>query len=129
LRPHPGRRRPWMTPPPLDDPAHIHTDRCAALFKHPLPSVYHQLSSKQQQQTTMTHIVDFTRADFNQDYYTSSWSHSTASSQAAIDERWNLLSNFVKTICANRDDSHTRSRTYEGSRGNNKAHHPTRFHR
>jgi uncharacterized protein len=54
----------------------------------------------------MTHIVDFTRADFNQDYYTSSWSHITASSQDAIDERWNLLSNFVKTICADRDDSH-----------------------
>ena len=54
----------------------------------------------------MTHIVDFTRADFNQDYYTSSWSHSTASPQAAIDARWNLLSDFVKTICADRDDSH-----------------------
>jgi uncharacterized protein len=54
----------------------------------------------------MTHIVDFTRADFNQDYYTSSWSHSTASSQTAIDERWNLLSEFVAETCKGRDDSH-----------------------
>ena len=54
----------------------------------------------------MTHIVDFDRAFFHEEYYTSSWSHSTASSQATIDERWNLLSDFVKTTCANRDDSH-----------------------
>jgi HD superfamily phosphodiesterase len=54
----------------------------------------------------MTHIVDFTRADFQNDYYTSSWSHSTASPQATIDTRWNRLSDFVRTICADRDDSH-----------------------
>jgi uncharacterized protein len=54
----------------------------------------------------MTHIVDFTRADFNQDYYTSSWSHSTTSSQAVIDQRWNLLSDFVAETCKGRDDSH-----------------------
>lgn len=54
----------------------------------------------------MTHIVDFTRADFNQDYYTSSSCQGSASPQAAIDQRWNILSDFVKTICAGRDDSH-----------------------
>ena len=54
----------------------------------------------------MTHIVDFTRADFQDDYYTSSWSHSTASSQTTIDARWNLLSEFVAEICQGRDDSH-----------------------
>lgn len=56
----------------------------------------------------MTHIVDFTRADFQDDYdyYTSSWSHSTASSQAVIDQRWNLLSNFVADTCKDRDVSH-----------------------
>ena len=54
----------------------------------------------------MTHIVDFTAADFNEDYYTSRWSHGAASSQAAIEERWNLLSNFVDEICKGRDDSH-----------------------
>ena len=54
----------------------------------------------------MTHIVDFTAADFNEEYYTSRWSHGAASSQAAIEERWNLLSNFVDEICKGRDDSH-----------------------
>ena len=54
----------------------------------------------------MKHIVDFTRADFQDDYYTSSWSHSTASSQTTIDARWNLLSEFVAEICQGRDDSH-----------------------
>ena len=54
----------------------------------------------------MTHIFDFDRSFFQEEYYTSSWSHSTASSQTTIDERWNLLSDFVKTTCANRDDSH-----------------------
>lgn len=54
----------------------------------------------------MTHIVDFDRSDFQDDYYTSSWSHSTSSSQSAIDARWNLLSDFVKKVCAGRDDSH-----------------------
>ena len=55
----------------------------------------------------MTHIVDFTRADFNDDYYTStSCCQGAASPQSTIDARWNLLSDFVKTICADRDDSH-----------------------
>jgi uncharacterized protein len=54
----------------------------------------------------MTRIFDFDRSFFQEEYYTSSWSHSTASSQTTIDERWNLLSDFVKTTCANRDDSH-----------------------
>jgi HD superfamily phosphodiesterase len=54
----------------------------------------------------MAHIVDFDRSDFQDDYYTSSWSHSTSSSQSAIDARWNLLSEFVKRTCADRDESH-----------------------
>ncbi len=54
----------------------------------------------------MTHIVDFTRADFQDDYYTSSWSQGAASPQAAIDARWNLLSEFVAETCKGRDDSH-----------------------
>ena len=54
----------------------------------------------------MTHIVDFTRADFQDDYYTSSWSHGAASSQTTIDARWNLLSEFVAETCKGRDDSH-----------------------
>jgi uncharacterized protein len=54
----------------------------------------------------MTHIFEFDRSFFQEEYYTSSWSHSTASSQTTIDERWNLLSDFVKTTCVDRDDSH-----------------------
>jgi len=54
----------------------------------------------------MTHIVDFTRADFIEDYYTSSWSQGAASPQAAIEARWKLLSEFVAETCKGRDDSH-----------------------
>jgi uncharacterized protein len=54
----------------------------------------------------MTHIVDFTSADFKEEYYTSSWSFGAASSQSAIDARWSLLSNFVAETCKDRDDSH-----------------------
>ena len=54
----------------------------------------------------MTHIVDFTAADFKEEYYTSSWSFGAASSQSAIDARWSLLSNFVAETCKDRDDSH-----------------------
>jgi HD superfamily phosphodiesterase len=65
---------------------------------------------QQQQQTTMTaaaaKITDFTAADFKVGYYTSSWSHGAASSQETIQARWNLLSDFVKETCKDRDDSH-----------------------
>ena len=67
---------------------------------------------QQQQQTTMTtvtataKITDFTAADFKVGYYTSSWSHGAASSQETIKARWNLLSDFVKETCKDRDDSH-----------------------
>jgi len=54
----------------------------------------------------MTHIVDFTAADFKEEYYTSSWSFGAASSQSAIDVRWSLLSNFVAETCKDRGDSH-----------------------
>ena len=39
----------------------------------------------------MTQIRDFTAADFQ---------------ETVVDARWNLLSDFVKTICVGRDDSH-----------------------
>jgi HD superfamily phosphodiesterase len=66
---------------------------------------------QQQQQTTMTtaaaaKITEFTAADFKVGYYTSSWSHGAASSQETIKARWNLLSDFVKETCKDRDDSH-----------------------
>jgi hypothetical protein len=51
--------------------------------------MYHQLTSKQQQQTTtMTHIAD--RTNF----------------QAPFDARWNILSEFVAETCKGRDESH-----------------------
>jgi HD superfamily phosphodiesterase len=54
----------------------------------------------------MTHIVDFTRADFKEDYYTGGFSSGTGSTPATIEARWNLLSNFVNETCKGRDDSH-----------------------
>ena len=51
-------------------------------------------------------ITDFTAADFKVGYYTSNWSHGAASSQETIQARWNLLSDFVKETCKDRDDSH-----------------------
>jgi HD superfamily phosphodiesterase len=54
----------------------------------------------------MTHIVDFTRADFEEEYYMGGFSRGRGSSPATIEARWNLLSNFVDEICKGRDDSH-----------------------
>jgi uncharacterized protein len=54
----------------------------------------------------MTHIVDFTAADLKEDYYMGSFCRGTGSSQTAIDQRWNLLSEFVAETCKGRDDSH-----------------------
>jgi HD superfamily phosphodiesterase len=54
----------------------------------------------------MSYIVDFTRDDFKEDYYTGSFSSGTGSTPATIEARWNLLSNFVNETCKGRDDSH-----------------------
>ena len=54
----------------------------------------------------MTHIIDFTEADFVESYRMPSINRGSYSSQDAIQARWNLLSDFVKKVCAGRDDSH-----------------------
>ena len=62
--------------------------------------------AKNYQTTTMTHIIDFTEADFVESYRMPTFTHRSYSSQDAIETRWNLLSDFVKKVCAGRDDSH-----------------------
>ena len=62
--------------------------------------------AKNNQTTTMTHIIDFTEADFVESYRMPSFTRGSYSSQDAIQARWNLLSDFVKEVCAGRDDSH-----------------------
>ena len=62
--------------------------------------------AKNYQTTTMTHIIDFTEADFVESYRMPTNTHRSYSSQDAIQARWNLLSDFVKKVCAGRDDSH-----------------------
>jgi HD superfamily phosphodiesterase len=62
--------------------------------------------AKNNQTTTMTHIIDFTEADFVESYRMPTISRGSYSSQDAIQARWNLLSDFVKEVCAGRDDSH-----------------------
>jgi len=52
------------------------------------------------------YIEDFTAADLKEDYYMGSFCRGTGSSQATIEARWNLLSEFVKETCKGRDDSH-----------------------
>ena len=58
------------------------------------------------EQTTMSHIIDFTEADFIESYRMPSINRGTYSSQEDIETRWNLLSDFVKEVCTGRDDSH-----------------------
>ena len=58
------------------------------------------------EQTTMSHIIDFTEADFIESYRMPSINRGTYSSQEDIEARWNLLSDFVKDVCTGRDESH-----------------------
>jgi uncharacterized protein len=62
--------------------------------------------AKNNQTTTMTHIIDFTEADFVESYRMPSITRGSYSSKDAIETRWNILSDFVKEVCAGRDDSH-----------------------
>jgi uncharacterized protein len=93
--------RPWMTPP---SPRQRQVGRHYLSTRSRPTTISYQANNIRQNK--MTHIVDFTRADFQDDYYTSSWSHGAASSQTTIDARWNLLSEFVAETCKGRDDSH-----------------------
>jgi uncharacterized protein len=94
-------------PLPLDDPEQSTRQqwRRHYLSTHSRPSTI-SYQANNIRQNKMTHIKDFTRADFQDDYYTSSWSSGATSSEAAIEARWNLLSEFVAETCKGRDASH-----------------------
>jgi HD superfamily phosphodiesterase len=82
-------------------PQKMHYLKAVAMY---LASAFEQIQDTKT--TTMTHIIDFTEADFVESYRMPSFNRGTYSCQEDIETRWNLLSEFVKEVCIGRDDSH-----------------------